>query len=510
MTAQRPEPRASTGLSLRLRLTLWTVAIFVAIKIALVSLLLIQQWRSITETQDLALGTAAQEMRRRVIEASPYWRLEHLRAESSDYIFVGIIDAAVLSTDGDVLARSNEEADFGADNAMRPFLDFDATEAFRMTSVRVPQEGGKGVLTYRARIEPFHGADGNPYMMMVYADRAQMSSFYNAVLRVVLQVSPIGILAAAIGAWVLAGIAVRPLMELRRAAQKISPQTLDEHIDLQSPFPEVAGLAHELDGAMQRLESGFDDQSRFISNVSHELRTPISVLLTEAETLKMREKLSPEVSEFVESVAVEMKRLGRLIESLYILSRVRDRAVEPSETVSNMNDVLLGAINSCRALALEHGVRIRPVLADQDEEPLVKGDPALLGIMIANPIRNAVRFSERGQIVIVRGDLLEGRLRITVRDHGPGMPESHMPTTLESYLHARDDRRSGHGMGLGLTITRSIAALHSGSVEISNHPAGGCCVVVELPSIDPDRAEDGVETGDGADETRKEETAPPQ
>lgn len=482
MTARATESKQRTGLSMRLRLTLWTVSIFIVIQLALASLLLLQQWRSISETQDQALEAAALALRDRVVAAAPNWTLEHLQTKTTNYVFLGVIDAAVLSNDGRLLASSDSQASFGAPNSMQSILDFSGPEAFRMTRIHVPLEDGRSGATYRARIEPFQGADAKPYRMMVYADQATMSRFFDVVTRIVLIIGPIGVVAAAIGAWILAGVAVRPLTELRRAAQHITPLTLDEHINLQSSSSEVTSLERELDQAMQRLETGFDAQSRFISNVSHELRTPISILLTEAENLQRDEELRPDVTEFIESVISEMKQLGRLVESLYLLSRVRDRALEPSETLSNMNDVLLEAIDSCRHFASDHNVQLNPTLADHDEDPLARGDAELLRIMVANPIRNAIRFSEPGENVDIRGERHADRLHVIIRDRGPGMPETLIPTSLDSYVRGGQDRRSGQGMGLGLAITRSIATLHDGSVQISNHPDGGCEVVIELPA----------------------------
>ena len=472
---------------MRVRLTLWTVAIFVIIQGTFAVVVLLYERQGFLRLRDAALQSVADEVRDEVVGLAPHWERLDLQPQydNARLSFVGVVETAVLGADGEVLAGSNPFAD----SKFFELVLREPNASSQFAFLTRERDDGSGELDrFRAYAQRVEGNDHRQYILVTYADSSTVSGVFDVVGQVLYLFGPVSVLGAAAAAWLLAGVAVRPLIQIEDAAKKLSPQTLDAAFDIETTSPEVETLRDELDKAMARLEAGFSAQQRFISNVSHELRTPISILLAEAETLKTREDQPPEISEFIESVIDEMKQLGRLIESFLLLSRVRDGGLEPTNTRTNINDIMLDALDSCGLFAGEEGVRMHPTLVDSDDEAIVRGDPELYRIMIANALRNAIRFSDRDGVVELSGVRDEECVRVFVRDHGAGLPAEFIPQAFDPFRQANGERRMSRGMGLGLSIAKGIAELHHGDIRIGNHPTGGCEVIMRIPLDDASRS----------------------
>jgi two-component system sensor histidine kinase CpxA len=111
----------------------------------------------------------------------------------------------------------------------------------------------------------------------------------------------------------------------------------------------------------------------------------------------------------------------------------------------------------------------------------VLGHPALLRSALENVIRNAVRYTHAGTAVEVRSACANGHVNVTVRDHGPGIPESELTSIFRPFYRVENAReRDPGGTGLGLAITDRVVRLHGGTVEALNHPEGGLVVKIQL------------------------------
>lgn len=472
---------------MRLRLTLWAVAIFTVIQVTLAFVLLLYYQQSIKTARDDTLKLAADKIRQEVIETAPDWSAASLSAQLNnvDYDLVGAIEVAIVSMkDGQPLISSANRRAVGAVASEIPR----GKPAFADLEISPVGENGNAVESYRGWVEPIRGADNGDYALLVYTKAASIRPALRIVAGVILLFGPIGVLAAGIAGWFLAGVAVHPIIQLQTIARRISPQSIDDPITLDSSTTEVAKLREELDQALHRLEDGYIAQSRFIANVSHELRTPISVLLSEAETLRLKEPLSGRSEEFVESVIEEMKRLGKTIDSFLLLSRIREKGVERVEQLYLFNELVMDSFEACIGFAEHCGVSLRPVLIDDEDELMVCGDPDLLRTMIDNVVRNAIRFSPTGDVVEITAARDNGHVLVRVRDHGPGMPPKLMPRIFDRYVQADGEKRQNRGIGLGLAIAQGIAHLHGGEIVVAAPSDGGCEVTMSLPVVVHERS----------------------
>lgn len=334
----------------------------------------------------------------------------------------------------------------------------------------------------------------NAYLVVLTTD-----TFYARqtalILRILLVGGLFGTIASMISGWIIAGVAVEPLRRLAGIADKLVPNTVKQasnrpEFDEVQETPEIQQLASELHAAKVRIREAFAAQERFLSNISHEIKTPIATLQLEAQTLD-RSRLPPEGMEFVESAEDEMRKLGRLVESFLTLTRVRDGQGEAPPHRCGANELVMDSLEDCALMAEQHGVRLDVQLADSEEalDAAVAGDPELLRTMINNLVRNAIRFTPRNGRVRVLAMVRDDTFCIAVRDEGPGLPPELLKEVFDRFVQSSEETRRKRGHGLGLAIAQGIAELHGGRIHVKNLQPNGAEFTAELPLLTPGASE---------------------
>jgi signal transduction histidine kinase len=181
----------------------------------------------------------------------------------------------------------------------------------------------------------------------------------------------------------------------------------------------------------------------------------------------------------------EVRTLSQTIESLLTLARAEAGLPTGAIAEVSFNEVVMEAVSRCGNLAAQREVRLVPRLAVPEDDrpgPSVAGDGALLTVMFANLIRNAVRFSPPNEPVDVTVRQDGGKTSVSIADRGPGIPPEYIERVFDRFFRVPDPTASFQGVGLGLTIARGIARLHGGDVRAANRAAGGCEFIADLPA----------------------------
>jgi signal transduction histidine kinase len=264
----------------------------------------------------------------------------------------------------------------------------------------------------------------------------------------------------------------RPLNRLRGAVHDLGQASYQQNslAQLANRRDEFGVLATDFNRMGSRLQSLIGSQRQLLRDVSHELRSPlarlrIALALAERAEAQQRETLWPRLTR-------ECDRLEDLISEILALARV-DAEHASAETV-DINMLLGGVRKDAQLSAADIDVRIdaQPGLA-------LQGWPTLVERAVDNLLRNALRFSPADKPVEIDARLRNGLIEITVRDHGPGASAEHLSQLGEPFFRAPGQTSAGHG--LGLAIARRAAERHGGSLQLSNHPAGGFVARLELP-----------------------------
>ncbi|MGC4937785.1 sensor histidine kinase [Kribbella sp. DT2] len=294
----------------------------------------------------------------------------------------------------------------------------------------------------------------------------------------------VGSLAAGFG-WIVAGRVLAPLHRVTDTARRIAAapaagRGLHERIALDGPDDEVKNLADAFDTMVERLDQSFDGQRRFVANASHELRTPLTLGRALVEIAMHRKTASADVQQLGESLLELNARHEQLISGLLVLadSEKQLAAVYPV----NLADVISHVVAQLTREATAAGVR---VTAEADDAPTV-GDALLLERLVHNLVENAVRHNvEDGWVRVTSREAAGGRVEVEVSNTGPDVPPYEVEGLFTPFRRLGADRMVGaQGAGLGLSIVRSVAEAHGGTVQAAPRDGGGLKIVVSLP-VDP-------------------------
>jgi signal transduction histidine kinase len=217
----------------------------------------------------------------------------------------------------------------------------------------------------------------------------------------------------------------------------------------------------------------------FVSLVSHELRSPMAAVIGAARTLEQRWRvLAPDQREaFLALIADETNRLAALIGDVLDTSRIEAGTFSYSFTDVDLTRLVEDAVAT--AAVGQDEVHVRASIASP--LPQIRGDHERLRQVLMNLIDNAVKYSPAGDEVEVNVRPENGRVRIAVSDHGPGIPRDQQGRIFEKFGRADVAGGSKPGTGLGLFIARSIAEAHGGTLEVRSLPASGSTFVLTLP-----------------------------
>lgn len=283
--------------------------------------------------------------------------------------------------------------------------------------------------------------------------------------------------------FLLARYLVRPVERLRQATEVYAAGDLSRRVgpSLGRRRDEIVDLAHAFDRMAERLEVVMQSQKQLLTDVSHELRSPLARL--QAALGLARQRAGDQAQPELDRIDREAERLNALIGQLLSLARlesgVKTIKMEPLDLVDLLNTVVANA-------SLEAQARARGVRLEGPEAPLIiHGNPPLLHSALENVVRNAVRYTAEHttvSLLLERDEARPGRVRIRVRDHGPGVPEDMLPRLFEPFVRVGDDRdRSSGGYGIGLAIAERAVRLHGGDISACNEPDGGLTVSIWLP-----------------------------
>lgn len=240
--------------------------------------------------------------------------------------------------------------------------------------------------------------------------------------------------------------------------------------------PGAVGLLHDISEA-ERLERM---RREFVADVSHELRTPLTVLRGYSEALLDGTAGTAEKRRYLEVIRSEIERLNRLITDLLELSRLQFRGLELHESRFNLRD-LAGELES--GLRSRLGAKKIALVIGIAREIEVIGDRDRIMQVLLNLLENALRYSpEAGKIELTAHPAGEHRVKVSVRDEGPGIAEKEMPHIWKRFYRIDRSRdRKGGGTGLGLAIVKEIIEAHGESVAVSSAPGQGSTFSFTLP-----------------------------
>jgi len=262
---------------------------------------------------------------------------------------------------------------------------------------------------------------------------------------------------------VVARTLTRPLQRIADAASAFGSAMHPNHVPDETGTIELRRTARAFNDMQARIQRFVEDRERLFASISHDLKTPITRLKLRTEMLD-DDALRADFHEDLDELDVMVKGA---------LQSVKDSAVHENVSDVRLDRLVERLTTPARAAGARIAIAAPPLT--------VRGKPLALKRAIGNLVDNALRYG--GQQLEIAASADDAGVTLTIRDHGPGLPESSREEIFEPYVrlaHGREKSRDGSGLGLG--IARGILREHGGDVRLDNHPDGGLVATVRLPA----------------------------
>jgi two-component system OmpR family sensor kinase len=478
--------------SIRARLTLWYTAVLALALVLVATFSYLLYGRSLAQRTDSSIvelsSAFATTFTAELADSSGADAPKAAAREAMlEHRFRGTV-FALLDPQGNLLA-SSLDLPAPEDLRLNPASDLLSSAPFRTFATQPNPDptllrtlpGARGGLRASARriVTP----TGN-YTLVVLQSRHPQKELLGDIRHTFYWAIPIALLLACIGGYFLARRSLAPVAAMASQARAMGAANLHDRLMVKNSRDELGQLALSFNQLLERLETSFEQQRRFVADASHELRTPVAILRGEAEVTLSREERSP--AEYRETLSVlrdESQRLARIVEDLFTLTRA-DAGQYPLNLRDAYLDELAGqALVRARSLAAAKNITLNSKL---EPDLPIHADEALLARMLLNLLDNAIKYSPPNTTVELTCCRQGNCYAIGVTDQGQGISPEVQPRIFERFFRAdksrsRAETESG-GAGLGLSIARWIAEAHTGRLELTRSDSTGSLFTVTLPA----------------------------
>ncbi|PRY65980.1 two-component system OmpR family sensor kinase [Glaciihabitans tibetensis] len=350
---------------------------------------------------------------------------------------------------------------------------------------------GSDLGTYRA--VAFSGEFGDRVVLAISLSDVQATiSQFRSVL---ILISVLGVLAAALASAFIVSLALRPLRRVAATATQVASLPLDRgEVSLMVRVPEedtdprtevgqvgaaFNGMLGHVDAALRARQASENKVRQFVADASHELRTPLASIRGYAElTRRGGHDLPADVTHSMSRVESEAVRMTSLVEDLLLLARL-DEGRELEKRPVDVTRLLVNCISDAYAAGPEHNWDL-----DAPEQSVsILGDEQRMHQVFANLLTNARVHTPEGTNVTVTLAVEGATAVITVADNGPGIAPAVQPVLFERFARADSSRsRIAGSTGLGLSIVRAVVEAHGGVVSVTSEP-GATAFRLEFPAM---------------------------
>lgn len=294
---------------------------------------------------------------------------------------------------------------------------------------------------------------------------------------------PLFLAAGVVFSFLLARSLTAPLRRLQASVKRLGRGDLSSRTGGGSRWDhkEIVDLAGDFDRMAERVETTMNSHKQLLRDISHELRSPLTRINVALDLA--RQRCGESAGSSLNTIATDAARMESLIDQMLTLSRLDAHDKQPPDELLNLGALIMQIVRDADIEA--HGRKV-DILARDIGPVLILGSREMLRRAVENVIRNALAHSPEGSEMTVSLELAgedQHMARLTVRDHGKGVPGDELETIFEPYYRGNAASTGKGNMGLGLAITQRAVRLHGGTVSAANADGGGLAVTISLPAL---------------------------
>jgi two-component system, OmpR family, sensor kinase len=326
--------------------------------------------------------------------------------------------------------------------------------------------------------------DGSAYTVLLVPRRP---SIFGALSlpEISLAILCIALIVSALTSWWLAQHLSAPIRRIQEGARALASDNLDPRDNaglrvsagLEGRKDELAVLARDFDTMADQLRANRSAITQLLRDISHELRSPLARMRV---ALGLARQPPADITRQLDRLEREIERLDSLISQVLKLARLHGTDAPFARETFDLDEVIDEVVRDAN---FEGAVKNCKVRLEGMARAAVNGNRELLRSAIENVLRNAVRYSPQDAPVDVSVGRSDSGVLITIRDRGPGVPQSELERIFEPFYRVAESRdRDTGGEGIGLAITAQVMKTHGGSAKASNSGGGGFEVRLSLPA----------------------------
>jgi heavy metal sensor kinase len=332
---------------------------------------------------------------------------------------------------------------------------------------------------YLIRTQPLIADSGKKYFVQVAASLSRNEEILEQLLGVLALALLLATAIAVTGGFLLIRSSLRPLDTMAMRAQKITSRSLHERMPVSDTGDELQQLSISLNRMIERLEEAFHHISRFSADASHELRTPLTIMRGELETAVQNPQIDADVREMLGAVLEETVRLSKVVDQLLTVSRLDAGEAFLDLTRFDFSELVRTTVEYMRLLADEKKLALK---VEAGEDVQVEGDRSRLQQLVVNLLDNSIKYTPEGGSISVAVHGEPDKAVLTIADTGIGISQEGQAHIFERFYRTDKARsRELGGIGLGLSIVKSIGAAHGGRVSVESVEGRGSTFRFEIP-----------------------------
>lgn len=445
--------------SVKIKITLWYMLVMAIVSLTVFVLMNSVTVKSIERNMIERLTKSVDTLARRTGEARS--DIKHIRGFE---FFNSGVSMAIYDSDGTLLSG---QAPFGISSEPK----------FSDNLVRTSDYNGKKYYEFDRRIRSANGNDLWIKGMMSVSDEriaADETAKHNMIFIIIM------ILIAGAGGYVIVLKTLSPVKKIQETAKSIiQNKDLKQRIKIGAGNDEFHSLANTFDEMLDEIEKVVEREHQFTSDASHELRTPVAVIMSECEYMMKYAYTVEELKESAESVQKQADKMSKLISELLSISRMDKNTQKLTIEETNITELVEFICSEQRQ------IHASDITMETDIAPDItaEADRFMISRVFINLISNAYRYNKENGTVRVTLSERDNTVVFSVKDTGIGISEENIPKIFERFYQVDEARTSDDSgsMGLGLSIVKSIAEKHRGSVSVSSTLGVGSEFVFTFP-----------------------------
>ena len=288
----------------------------------------------------------------------------------------------------------------------------------------------------------------------------------------------IGVVITIIVSKIMSRRILKPINNVIKTAKSISTDDLSKRIEIPKEEDELQDLTLIINEMLDRLETSFENQKKFVSDASHELRTPLAIIKGYAEIIRKRGTTDIDIFvESIDSIISETDNMRNLIQKLLFLAKGEITKINTKFTDIDANEMVHQIHSDTVVSTKTHKFHL-----EIGENYKIKGDETLLQQAIRALIENAAKYSEPNTDIYIKSFIKDGFGRISIRDEGVGISDEDAKRIFDRFYRVDLSRtKATGGTGLGLAIVKRIVEIHNGKIEIDSKINEGTEISIVLP-----------------------------